>query len=513
MRSLAAIVDKIPGAWNDDEQRFEPCEGMSVLYAGHAATRGLDASSRTRPQSSSPQSLLTISSTPSASSLITTELSIPLANTLFITGQPSTLLSSTSTISFSTNQTPKIQHLKTERVHNATITVPSTSSWTPSSHVPLQRLTEPRQVREAMGNIIREIDINGTTVPASTELESVVMANVKKMPREVVDAKTRIYALTQPSPTYSSEAVKAESRQTFPTAFLSALQQGARLHQVIGGGGGWGSKKGLLALDPTGFDSGLPDSVGVESTRRPPWEADEHGDEKESEERIVREGEWIEFWQLRQNFIPKQSTPSLGNSVGNGGDTNKVTKGDSRADSEGQTIVFGTIPSPDSLDTSLSEPLPHSSAPSSSASASASPSSSSSATDTSSPSSSTISASSPSNTTRSSTQTSTTPLDKPANTYISVANTFGAFSEGPLHVTISSATKSTLTSSPTPRLDSPLTPYHASRASAQSTSASYKPQTHTKTDVSTATSKPTPLTTQRSRITVPYSSIKLQQTQ
>ncbi|KAI9873019.1 MAG: hypothetical protein M1823_008026, partial [Watsoniomyces obsoletus] len=141
-----------------------------------------------------------------------------------------------------------------------------------------------------MGNVIREIEVDNKPVPASSELEVAVMASVKSSPPDqMVDPKTRIYASVQ---------TNDHSLHTTPENFIQLMKLGAGLHQVIGGGGGWGNKKGLLALDPAG---------AVEEDGQARFEASAV-DELEPklpdmEQSLAKRGQSIQFYQLKHNLI------------------------------------------------------------------------------------------------------------------------------------------------------------------------------------------------------------------
>ncbi|PHH62487.1 hypothetical protein CDD82_2001 [Ophiocordyceps australis] len=124
--------------------------------------------------------------------------------------------------------------------------------WTP-----LVPMTKPRPVAEAMGNIVRQVDIDGRAEPASQELEAVVHDMLKHASRPHPVA---IWALLT-RPEHEAQKTAPEPDASLPTrpqasamrrwcAYIEqALCAGGRLHGVLSGGGGWGAKRGLLALD------------------------------------------------------------------------------------------------------------------------------------------------------------------------------------------------------------------------------------------------------------------------
>lgn len=106
------------------------------------------------------------------------------------------------------------------------------------THIPLKPLTSPRRIAAGMGNILKQLDSkSGEAEGASRELEKVVPEYVETLPDGNL-GKIQVFArITPHSPTILEDI--------FTTP-------GVRIHRVLSGGGGWGSKAGLLSLDPQG---------------------------------------------------------------------------------------------------------------------------------------------------------------------------------------------------------------------------------------------------------------------
>jgi V-type H+-transporting ATPase proteolipid subunit len=102
-----------------------------------------------------------------------------------------------------------------------------------------------------MGNILRQLskgDGTGEPTPASLELEKVLPAYVKE--HKIQDQRLAVWALVEPGSS-SNGAVTISESIGDPSDHVSvAIRNGARLHRVVSGGGGWGKKQGLLSLDP-----------------------------------------------------------------------------------------------------------------------------------------------------------------------------------------------------------------------------------------------------------------------
>lgn len=108
------------------------------------------------------------------------------------------------------------------------------------THIPLKPLTSPRRIAAGMGNILKQLDSkSGKAEGASRELEKVVPEYVETLPDGYSRlGKVGVFArITPHSPTLREDL--------FTTP-------GVRIHRVLSGGGGWGSKAGLLSLDPQG---------------------------------------------------------------------------------------------------------------------------------------------------------------------------------------------------------------------------------------------------------------------
>ena len=146
-------------------------------------------------------------------------------------------------------------------------------------------ITAPRLVADSMGNIVRKLCVGNDvqeTVPASKELETVVSRciEVKKSSNEPIT----VWALITPCENQISQPLL----RVYDTRSL--LEQGSRLHKVLGGGGGWGTKEGLLALDPSSSVSDMLD------TQEETWNEEELNPEPSKVfGQIVKPGDEIRF--------------------------------------------------------------------------------------------------------------------------------------------------------------------------------------------------------------------------
>ena len=361
---LAAVVDRV--TWPKLEKSVPfPCskmpkrdgaEGFTVciLDSETAApdlwtTRGLPIGKE--PMSNSKQSTLSFILQPSQESVearikhvppqpVATRLvQLPVANTVFRNGRPSTLLAQRWVITEIHGRLTQTKSRLTEEVSLPQQVLRMTDVVHDVSHqfgyslsAPIEPITAPRIVGTAMGNIIRSIyigDSPGDSVPASTELEKAVASvyQTSEPQREIVG----IWALVTPR----------EYRVGQPYVRTAEIQRlidsGSRLHKVLSGGGGWGNKQGLLALDP---DSEY--SKDKEATQK----LFGHGDDIEAEKlealgQVVKPGDVVSFWAHFAKRLEEKIAPST-----------KDTKGveDIKVPSTFKitippSMVFGTIPS------------------------------------------------------------------------------------------------------------------------------------------------------------------------
>ncbi|KAF1962275.1 hypothetical protein CC80DRAFT_487779 [Byssothecium circinans] len=279
-------------------------------------------------------------------------LRLPLANTVFQTGTPSTMIYSTwekskDAVDFTLKAKQQVTHHGI-MIHTGAPGTKQTSALT----VPLIPLTTPRQVEASMGNILRRITgPDGNSVVASQELEKVVpqfysargesaqatMAWALVMSKETLEpilaATNSILGRLSEDASKGSAAADAELWENLwkkhPTAFndlvANALAAGARLHRVLSGGGGWGKKAGLLSLDPVAT---AQDNNSTEGSM-----FDGPGDLSFALQQVARDGDFIQF------FI----SPSSGTQGGSADDIEKL-KGLENLDNK-WSWELGTIPS------------------------------------------------------------------------------------------------------------------------------------------------------------------------
>ena len=168
---------------------------------------------------------------------------LPLANTLFHNGRLSTLIAQRWVQRPQTGSSSRLVRVKQKFLQGQIgVVIQEQGNRPPSIQLPRSwSLTPPRVIAESMGNIIRKVKLGESTIPASKELEESIAIWTNRS-----DLDYEIWAQIVPS-----------ERWLGPPQSLgnpAEVGQGSRLHRVLGGGGGWGSKQGLISLDPeSGF--------------------------------------------------------------------------------------------------------------------------------------------------------------------------------------------------------------------------------------------------------------------
>jgi hypothetical protein len=330
IQALCAVVDRLPagrastrGATLDDEvaqRSLQPPVGQAG-YEGiaFAALPSLCSIPSQSPRSSEMGAIdFTVSGNTSEGGIYTDTLRLPLANTVFQTGTPSTMHLSTWTL------LPEQRSLglenKVDVSHHGVSVIGSDAR---SGHslsalsIPLLPLTLPRQVEGCMGNIIRRVaGPDNETVTASSELEKVVPLFFKS--RGEPPQPTTAWALVIPKALtqeikgqtlrdLSKRLTKQEQGQNMHDALWErlwrsdptewnrivpyALAKGARLHRVLSGGGGWGKKAGLLSLDPVPVSEEVP--IRMEDATSG---FDGPGDFSSALTPVVEDGDTIQFF-------------------------------------------------------------------------------------------------------------------------------------------------------------------------------------------------------------------------
>lgn len=251
-------------------------------------------------------------------------LRLPLANTLFHTGTPTTMFLSVYTNLGSDNLDLNLESTTPLAHHGVRIDPHQPGAYIhpdtePSLAIPLLPLTEQRCVKASMGNIVRRIvGPDSHELTASSELEDAVPRFFKA--RDETPQAITAWALVVPSaievymrslthqwlaktPPEGSdtpwETMWRQDPRRYEGIVRAALTRGARLHRVLSGGGGWGQKAGLLSLDPVPANDFAPLPV-IEHPINTPAEPTDFASTLIP---VINDGDFIQFFVQPTSYL------------------------------------------------------------------------------------------------------------------------------------------------------------------------------------------------------------------
>ncbi|KZF23664.1 hypothetical protein L228DRAFT_122023 [Xylona heveae TC161] len=360
--AAVAVVDRLPGSsthvMHASKSGLDPAayEGISVYFNEtnsediedikqyHQRGRSLDSShsasiSFTFKDEDVPA--------PGSRSVISRAIQVPLANTLFQTGNQSTLSTSKWVLQPGSSG---FSCLEKSEPASLAINLPGQSTTAELAkttyNVPIFAVTPPRELGAAMGNIIRQL-IFDKSVPASEELERALTEYFasQKLPQQALS----VWALVIPravfsqlkegqGPETSSDTIfqpaepfktGSDSWEPLQSSIIGTyIEAGAHMHRVLSGGGGWGQKRGLLSLDP---------HVSYNPEEEHSWsgQIEERFSEPKELAGVASPGDFIQFFVSPTNL----STPLPANDPGD----NSNLAGDSlQRHVVSSSLVFGT---------------------------------------------------------------------------------------------------------------------------------------------------------------------------
>ena len=267
--------------------------------------------------------------------LVKRMLQLPVANTLFQNGRTSTLFAQKWEIKSREESTP--EHLSSKRTWLPQQTIDMGSIFIDEGmriqldhfvHSHLTPITPARTITAAVGNIVRRIsgdDALADAPPASEELERAISTAIQQ--GQIPARQAGVWALIRPQ-RYAALDQAARLQRPVRDMIGYAILSGARLHKVLSGGGGWGEKHGLLALDPDSdyshhhraFEPSFGDDQDAEAERR--------GALGE----VAKQGDNITFYVYRS---PSDTKPSSSYATVSGNSSQPATA----------TLNFGSLPS------------------------------------------------------------------------------------------------------------------------------------------------------------------------
>lgn len=303
---------------------------------------------------------------------------MPLAQTVFSTGLPSTMVHMRYEFD---PLSGLLRKSASQRLEAQAVRVPiGARDLRLSMNFPLVPLTPLRRVANSMGNIVRKVSDQiyddehpkskfppsfetATPQPASQELEAAVTNYFKLNQRQ--PEPVQVWALIVPHDTFKAyrfrvknpknglknrseflkysqaqlqdswvpretvEDRKVVSAKTINFELNRLIGKGARLCQVLSGGGGWGKKAGLISLDPDTLYS----TRDLRAESGWAFDFDRDGVDGSFDEQkqqalgdIVREGDGIMLF-----LAPKGRE--------------RLSSPETKVESDDRTIVFGVLPS------------------------------------------------------------------------------------------------------------------------------------------------------------------------
>jgi hypothetical protein len=267
-QTLVAVVDKVTKIGGDATTTAEgvsyallPRNAVETYQSaeGRSSIRfQIDTLPPNEEQATSDEKLAAASPTQSH------EVTVPLANTIFATGKPSTMILRDFRLK-DEDGAVKLQatESKPEDVGFAKISL-ARERYRMGADIPLIPLTTARKVDGVMGNIIRTLRTEeGEVLPASSDLEKAVTAYfqaIQQEPRPVTAwAVISRQAITDGSRGDGFSKMWQQDETVPGSTWTERIQTGhCSIRKVLSGGGGWGIKAGLLSLDPNEIDEPAP---------------------------------------------------------------------------------------------------------------------------------------------------------------------------------------------------------------------------------------------------------------
>ena len=215
--------------------------------------------------------------------LVERMVQLPVANTVFQNGKTSTLFAQRWNLQFSKESnsehvSSKKNWLPQQIVHMGPVFTDEGMRLQLDHviHSHLVPITPARIIIAAVGNIVRKIsvgDVSTEAAPASEELERAISTAIQQ--GQIPAQQAGVWALIRPQ-RYAALHRATRLQGTVSDKIQYAILSGGRLHKVLSGGGGWGEKHGLLALDPDSdyshhhrsFEPAFGDDQDVEVEKR-----------------------------------------------------------------------------------------------------------------------------------------------------------------------------------------------------------------------------------------------------
>ena len=275
---------------------------------------------------------------------ISRHVTLPVANTVFVNGQRTTLYENAWEIESSGLGMGEIRHGDKTPVASYPVSLKcSPYELMTCGSAPLRALTEPRLVVGSMGNVLSQIEVDGKAVPASQELEKAVSAFIKSNPTSTEQGPLLVFALLRSKQVSAFGSDVDGAHGDFTSSLITTLWEGAQLYKCTGGGGGWGTRQGFLSLEPA------RDFEPQESTVDFPDLDDEQSIVKHLGSRGIQAGTCtVQFLVYCRHELSKSDSPET-----------PAQDATAPAQDGTTTVVLGTATDPEARDHLVKDPDPH----------------------------------------------------------------------------------------------------------------------------------------------------------
>ncbi len=248
---LAAVVDGLCPT----RRRGLPASGLSVLYGQlDDILPGMWDASHDSPAQRTAldvphQSSISVALSPLLGDSRCLKVALPLANTVFQNGRRSTLLAS-RWLSDGAGDPYELVALAERQSQDVVPSFRSIQTYT-SVAVPLVPVTRPRKIVAGLGNIVRQVDVDGEPSPASRELEAAIPRLLEARSKSVSDVPAAaagpiaVWALVLPPEAMDPDVIQDlavvtdyhhesehEVAERVSRSFSKLLVSGCHLHKI-----------------------------------------------------------------------------------------------------------------------------------------------------------------------------------------------------------------------------------------------------------------------------------------
>ncbi|EAA29188.3 hypothetical protein GE21DRAFT_1582 [Neurospora crassa] len=347
---LPGLWDNSDFSWSNMRNETDPLFLERMYRRLKVAPKGNANVEKPMPYSSGPPPVLEFRINPLRDDNRPVQVALPLANTSYATSTAAQQRGTTPHVLevSAWARSPEKQKLRPIHVEANTrthVTIQTTSlkqPWPSELWFQLLPITYPRKIVSGLGNILKQVEIDGESAPASKELEDVIpkllsmRASSHRPLKHTSDSHfVKVWALVIPDEVYQKyanfqppldlamqlpspfdfeQASTADEKRLAgrcSKALQGLLVAGCHLREILSGGGGWGAKQGLLSLDPQDRDHYRKTPTTSSSKDRENNEAEEEddGDDMEGLERFLRTlrgeqnvgdiaspGSWVQFF-------------------------------------------------------------------------------------------------------------------------------------------------------------------------------------------------------------------------